>query len=104
MTKPEIAKKTSTPTNPPPNTQNRAWYKMTRATATARRPCTSGRYDFFIVVKFEDGCAGGIDAGCGSSTCERYSERVCRARWMDDIPITRAQRPPDSSSDGPGGR
>ena len=43
MTKPEITKKTSTPTNPPVTRGTLAWYKTTSRTATARRPSTSGR-------------------------------------------------------------
>ena len=40
---PEIAKKTSTPTNPPGTRPGKAWKPMTRRTATARSPSMSGR-------------------------------------------------------------
>src|SRR4051812_4900 len=42
--KPEITKKTSTPTNPPGAATGKAWKFTTSNTATARRPSTSGRY------------------------------------------------------------
>ena len=42
MTKPEITKKTSTPTNPPENPGTFEWKRTTRSTATARNPSTSG--------------------------------------------------------------
>ncbi len=43
MTKPEITKKTSTPTNPPLRPGTPAWKRTTSSTAMARRPSTSGR-------------------------------------------------------------
>ena len=43
MTKPEITKKTSTPTNPPLRPGTPAWKRTTRSTAIDRRPSTSGR-------------------------------------------------------------
>ena len=41
--KPEITKKTSTPTNPPEKVSNPEWATMTSSTASARRPWMSGR-------------------------------------------------------------
>jgi hypothetical protein len=41
--KPEMTKKTSTPTKPPGASGTRAWKRMTKMTAIARRPSTSGR-------------------------------------------------------------
>src|SRR4249919_2641226 len=41
---PEITKNTSTPTNPPVNSELLRWKNITERTATARNPSTSGRY------------------------------------------------------------
>lgn len=41
--KPEMTKKTSTPINPPGASGKPAWKRMTKMTAIARRPSTSGR-------------------------------------------------------------
>src|SRR5687767_412932 len=43
MRKPEITKKTSTPTKPPANRCTPAWAMITRTTARARSPWMSGR-------------------------------------------------------------
>lgn len=43
ITKPEITKKTSTPTKPPVRRGTPAWKRTTSRTAMARRPSTSGR-------------------------------------------------------------
>ena len=45
MTKPEMTKKTSTPTNPPIRWVTPAWNSTTRRMATARSPSMSGRND-----------------------------------------------------------
>src|SRR6056297_1091907 len=45
--KPEITKKTSTPTKPPAKMSNPAWKKITGSTATARSPSISRRYFIF---------------------------------------------------------
>jgi len=44
MRKPEMTKKTSTPTKPPGTIQGKAWNKTTDPTAMARSPSMSGRY------------------------------------------------------------
>jgi hypothetical protein len=50
MRKPEMTKKTSTPTNPPATPGTPAWNRTTASTATARRPSMSGRKPHLAAV------------------------------------------------------